>query len=428
MFRIELVTWFVGILVNLLLLLSCFCISDKKKQKLKLEEKEMNALKQKKKNLFNDNLEIKEEDNDTLSFLSIFPKNVQISSYNYYENDETKNEDCIKRSIKSLLKFINKINKKKNRLFNKYIPDIKGNYDGLNKIIEKLETKDEFDYIKEMKENNLIHNIEQKLKTNFEESLIDNEIYKPKWNSKEYLKKFKIFSYDSNHYNNMVTIFVSGFLTENKNSFDKNYENYSFKDNKKSSYYFYLWPSCGSPDEGSNFIENVKEICTSYNGIGCKFEEAYKNAIISGELLSDIIASKSTNFFGESKINLVGHSLGCRVIFNCLKHFSNKYKNLKGIINDVILLAGATTIDDYEFDRMIYNLVGGRFIHCFNKNDIALFISQPFSSSPIGLREIKTYFPSKIENYETDLAHTEYCENLDFILNNINNKNSISFI
>ena len=160
----------------------------------------------------------------------------------------------------------------------------------------------------------------------------------------------------------------------------------------------------------------------------CKFEEAYKNAIISGEILSDIIASKSKNFFGESKINLVGHSLGCRVIYSCLKNLSSKYKNMKETINDVILLAGATTINDEEFNIIINNFVGGKFIHCFNKNDMALFISQPFSSSPIGLREIKNYTNSKIENYETDLAHTEYCENLDFILDNINFKNNISFI
>ena len=373
----------------------------------------------------NDNLTTKEED-----IYGDFYNNQQISSINYFKTYESKEEEnCVERAIKNLIQYINRESKKEKIKSIKIIPNIKGNYDDLYKIIEKLEEKDdEFDLINDIKQKTLVLNISRKLKTNFEDSLIDNDIYKHKWNSEKYFKKFKLFSYNSNNFKNMVTIFVSGFLTENKNSFDKNYEKYSFKENQKSSYYFYLWPSCKSPEEESNVLENVKEICTSLNGIGCKFEEAYKNAIISGEILSDIIASKSKNFFGESKINLVGHSLGCRVIYSCLKNLSSKYKNLKETINDVILLAGATTINDEEFNNIINNFVGGRFIHCFNKNDMALFISQPFSSSPIGLREIKNDTNSKIENYDTDLAHTEYCENLDFILDNINFKNNISFI
>ena len=90
-------------------------------------------------------------------------------------------------------------------------------------------------------------------------------------------------------------------------------------------------------------------------------------------------------------------------------------------------MAGATTIDDNKLIRIANEFVKGRFIHCFNKNDSALFISQPFSDSPIGLRKIDKDY--KIENYETDLEHTDYCSNLDFILSNVNimRKKSISF-
>ena len=84
------------------------------------------------------------------------------------------------------------------------------------------------------------------------------------------------------------------------------------------------------------------------NGIGCKFEKAYKNAIIAGEILAKIIGSKK--FFGDAKINLVGHSLGCRVICECLEYFSDNYKEINDVINDVILLAGATTMNDKKFN------------------------------------------------------------------------------
>ena len=38
----------------------------------------------------------------------------------------------------------------------------------------------------------------------------------------------------------MVTIFIGGFLTADKNSFAEEFKNYSFKGNGKSDYYFYL--------------------------------------------------------------------------------------------------------------------------------------------------------------------------------------------
>ena len=92
---------------------------------------------------------------------------------------------------------------------------------------------------------------------------------------------------------------------------------------------------------------------------------------------------------------------------------------MTGVINDVIFLAGATELSDYYFNKTVNKYVNGRFIHCFNKDDEALFISQPFANLPIGMRELEG---DKFENYETDLSHTNYCKNLDFILENIENE------
>ena len=111
-----------------------------------------------------------------------------------------------------------------------------------------------------------------------------------------------------------------------------------------------------------------------------------------------------------------------------MEELKTNYKNLTGVINDVIFLAGATELSDYYFNETVNEYVNGRFIHCFNKDDEALFISQPFANLPIGMRELEGNI---FENYETDLSHTNYCKNLDFILESIENEyngKKISFI
>ena len=63
----------------------------------------------------------------------------------------------------------------------------------------------------------------------------------------------------------------------------------------------------GEPDFDKNITEIIDESINTFNDFGCNFEEAYNNAIIAGEILSDIIGSQK--FFGSKIINLVGHSL-----------------------------------------------------------------------------------------------------------------------
>ena len=63
----------------------------------------------------------------------------------------------------------------------------------------------------------------------------------------------------------------------------------------------------GTQDFDKNITEIIDENINTFNGFGFNFEEAYNNAIIAGEILSDIIGSQK--FFGSKIINLVGHSL-----------------------------------------------------------------------------------------------------------------------
>ena len=155
----------------------------------------------------------------------------------------------------------------------------------LNKILEIIDKKDKMKYIV------------NKLKNSYEKKLIEDDEYKPEWNDDIrdiYLSKFVLYSKDlsgfkkylkKNAYkdnkiqellkklkednnkkpnNNMVTIFVSGFLTENKNSFAECFKDYTFIGNGKSDYYFYLWPSYSVPGIFEIFTEGIEK----FNGIG----------------------------------------------------------------------------------------------------------------------------------------------------------------
>jgi len=429
-FKINLEKWICKIVLNFLLLL--LCLKAKAKTREEEIEDEKKKLKEKLKNLKAKN----EQQNVISNYLWNDIVENRNKRYNYCLHINFDENNCINKTIKKLQKKIDK-------------PKKMSDLDKYKKNIPKVDGSTEFYYLEQIlkkadKENEL-SNIEKKLEENYNKSLIDDDEYKPKWdnNKEKYLSKFCLFSFDlqkneilenlgldkesydeeilrllnrikneNKINNNMVTIFVSGFLTANKNSFEVYFKDYFFKENHKSDYYFYLWPSC----DGLNY----------FNGIGCNFEEAYDNAEIAGEILSYIIGSKR---FFNSKVNLVGHSLGCKVIYHCLDYISKNYKNLKGTINDVIFLAGATTMDDKNFSEIVKNFVGGIFIHCFNSNDEALFLSKPFSDSPVGARKINSS-DNKIINYETDLGHTNYCCNFGNILKKIEEKGNknISFI
>ena len=433
--RVNLFIYCLANTCNFLLLL-CLCQKIKAEKEAEIRKKyiaEKNVLKEKSLRKIQTEDEIREKQDDEDKPLSTLNSNnysinfsdmvIMANMYDMSEGDIKCDEDCcLVKMQRSINECVDELNKSKRRIY--YYP---------NPLVPNSCTKS-YDVYKIYEITNqyyLLKIVEYDLKQNYKKSLIDDEKYREEWDDnicRKYLSKFNLFSLGSmgekEPYNNMVTIFISGFLTEDNNSFAKYFKEYSFNNNKKSDYYFYLWPSYGALDFNTNICESISKSMIWLNGIGCKFEEAYNNALIAGNILAFIIQSKK--FFGEAKINLVGHSLGCRVIYKCLNCLKDNYENMEKIINDVILLAGATTMNDIEFNQIVEDYVNGRFIHCFNPNDTALFISQPFSTAPIGIREI--YSRNKIENYETDLEHTNYCNNLDFILKEVTKKSKISFI
>ncbi|WP_267772557.1 DUF726 domain-containing protein, partial [Vibrio cholerae] len=69
------------------------------------------------------------------------------------------------------------------------------------------------------------------------------------------------------------------------------------------------------------------------------------------------------------KFNLVGHSLGCRVIFYTLMALGTKSEKY---INDVILLGGAVGKDDKNSWLNALSTIDGRLYNCYSEQDMVL--------------------------------------------------------
>ena len=225
---------------------------------------------------------------------------------------------------------------------------------------------------------------------------------------------------------NVVTIFVSGFGSENDIHCIE-WKKYIENDKQNSTYYFYHWP-------GDSFTKIIiKSLPLSLNGIKIDsdlpkvFMDSKNKAKCTGKLLSIILSSRL--FFGYRQINLVAFSLGNHVVKNCLKELSNRDDG-KMIINNVTFMAGATTFRDrYKWYNIFNKVVGGRIVNCYSKVDNILkyLYSNCTGNEPIGNKYIDINDgkggKNIIENYDfTDLniGHLDYRDKFNDILKRIN--------
>lgn len=87
----------------------------------------------------------------------------------------------------------------------------------------------------------------------------------------------------------------------------------------------------------------------------------------SGNILAELIKSAE---YGKRPINLIGYSLGSRLIYKCLMNLieDEEYKNENHIIENVILMGSPITINKKEWE-MIRELIPGKIINIYSKND-----------------------------------------------------------
>lgn len=145
----------------------------------------------------------------------------------------------------------------------------------------------------------------------------------------------------------------------------------------------------------------------------------------TGAMLADAICRSE-----ESGFRLVGHSLGCRVIYYTLQALSSRDKQL---IEDVILLGGAVGKDDINAWKTAKKAVKGKIYNCYSEKDLVLSklyrvananLSHPIGISPIpsrinGIRNIN--FSSMINGVS---AHMEWQNKYENVLTKIYGKNN----
>ena len=130
-----------------------------------------------------------------------------------------------------------------------------------------------------------------------------------------------------------------------------------------SDFYCYDWQSLNYKNK-----EDFKEVCIFY-----------------GKLLAYIIISKL--FFQYQTINLIGQSIGCKIIKHCLLELQQLKKklNIYDLINNVILIGGATHLNMDKYPNIFDNITG-KIVNIFSKNDEILL---EYKKTAVGLEELK---------------------------------------
>jgi hypothetical protein len=237
-----------------------------------------------------------------------------------------------------------------------------------------------------------------------------------------------------------VCLCISGFTSDGIDQ-QKAWENFTLDLNKFIDFYYFNWPSETTTSFvkdillfiGSSVINYLKEDYVklisdvhAYATTSNLFLKAKKNAAVCGKLLAYLIASKT--IFKFQTINLVGFSLGTHLIKHCLKELdrlSQYDSSLKYVVQNVILVAGATTFKNSEkWVKRFRSLVAGRVINIHGKNDriLRFLFKITTRKNAIGYHPVDMLNYENFENCdfsELNIDHYEYRKYFHTILKRI---------
>lgn len=244
------------------------------------------------------------------------------------------------------------------------------------------------------------------------------------------IEKFKITKHRDGNYPAIVTI--SGFLSEDfdnrlnwqnsiLNAFpdsewfhlEWNTQKFPFKKKKYSNKVTVYVPKSSNPKW--NWIKTATIFAFTYTRtahllLNNWWHLTVRNSKHTGKLLGDtIMACKHKEFI------LVGHSLGARVIHNCLEHISNQ--DFETNIKEVHLLGGAVNSRKLKWEKTV-NTVNDKIYNYYSKNDWVLkFLYGPFMIDryPIGLQKIDLPYFENIDSSKFISGHKEYIPNFHII-------------
>ncbi|MBP5969974.1 MULTISPECIES: DUF726 domain-containing protein [Pseudomonas] len=137
------------------------------------------------------------------------------------------------------------------------------------------------------------------------------------------------------------------------------------------------------------------------------FTQARTRAEHMGAVLFDQLQDYlRTNHPKIKTINLIGHSLGGRLVISSLKNFSYRQQLA---INDVLLMAAAVEVTPLEA-RQLRERFKGRLINAYSKADRTLLLN--WGETCLGRNEVE-HFESIEMN---DFSHTDYWDRLQEVL------------
>lgn len=139
------------------------------------------------------------------------------------------------------------------------------------------------------------------------------------------------------------------------------------------------------------------------------FYKIRSRAEIMGEqLLTQLEDYLSRKHPEINTINLIGHSLGGRLIISCLRKLGET-ADCKVIINDVLLMAAAVTVEPNEA-KQLRSLVKGRILNAYSKADWSLLMN--IGETCLGRNQVEHF-----ENVEIcGFSHCDYWEKLAEVL------------
>ncbi|HAS8538271.1 TPA: DUF726 domain-containing protein [Vibrio vulnificus] len=224
------------------------------------------------------------------------------------------------------------------------------------------------------------------------------------------------------------TIFVNGFLQEGDGNFNDWIDNMPLK-YRDTNIYGLTW--------GSGCLSDIRElfakdkalktlgklvVSDGWRGVALKkvglsqifmmkdlVANPWFKALFRSEQAGSSLAEILSRTDGQ-KFNLVGHSLGCRVINYTLSNLAAT-KGERELINDVVLLGGAVD-SSIEKWRECLDVVGGDVINFYSDRDSTLSLLYKavsvWMSKPIGCTPIKSNRVINLDSTELVKSHTEW--------------------
>uniref|UniRef100_A0A0N4ZD18 Transmembrane and coiled-coil domain-containing protein 4 n=1 Tax=Parastrongyloides trichosuri TaxID=131310 RepID=A0A0N4ZD18_PARTI len=159
----------------------------------------------------------------------------------------------------------------------------------------------------------------------------------------------------------------------------------------------------------ADIIDNPWHVCMS------RSEEV-------GEILADVIIKRQ---HGQKPLNLIGFSIGARVIYYCLLKLADM-ENSQGIIENVILLGAPVSASPEQWENAS-NVVSGQIINGYSTTDWILkflyrTMNVQFSIAGITPIEVRCFYKEKIINRDLTKfvnGHLKYAISIDNIMNEL---------